>query len=96
VQVLLNLHWLHAKLSCMPLHSILADFEDAMASWRDLNLPSNDQALRLILDALRLSSSVLDKHPDMLAAQITGRLLPYYRTHDKIKQLGMRIRICQI
>lgn len=88
LQVLLNLRWLHSKLSCMPLHSLLADFEDAMTSSENFDASVNDPALRLIVDALRLSSSVLDKNPDMLAAQITGRLLPYYSAHTKIRELG--------
>jgi len=80
LQVLFNFSWLHAKLSCMPLRTVLDDFEDCLAAHPDL-----DPAVPLLMHAIRLSSSVLSQCPDMLGAQVTGRLLPYYKTHARIR-----------
>ncbi|XP_050388645.1 NACHT and WD repeat domain-containing protein 2 [Patella vulgata] len=79
-QVLFNYKWLHAKLSSMPLQSVLADFEDLLQSKYD-----ND--VKLIADTIRLSSSILSHHPDMLGPQIIGRLLPFYGHNPKIQAL---------
>ncbi|KAL4712468.1 hypothetical protein ACJJTC_007484 [Scirpophaga incertulas] len=71
-EVLFNYDWLHAKLNCCPLQAVLADFEDA-------KLHVNKDAVRelmLVADALRLGGAILAQHPDMLAPQLTGRLLP--------------------
>ena len=76
--------FLHAKISAMPLQSVIADIEDAMEKHYD-----ND--VKLLDDALRLSASTLSHHPDMLGPMIVGRLLPYYNSHDKIQNL---IRQC--
>jgi len=69
VQVLFNFNWLHAKLSCMPLQSILTDFDDLLSH----SVTSQDVNLRdviLLADALRLASSVLSRYSDMLAPQV--------------------------
>ena len=76
--VLFNYKFLQAKLSCMPLQSVLADFEDALQH-------QFDKDVKLLADALRLSASILSHHPNMLGPQIVGRLLPYYHTHLEIK-----------
>ena len=83
--MLFNFRWLHAKLSCMPLRTVVADYEDAIEACRESDV---DQSVSLLMYALRLSSSVLGRLPYMLAAQIIGRLLPYYRSHDYIASLG--------
>lgn len=80
MQVLFNFRWLHAKLSSMSLHTVLADYNDCLRVYPDL-----DAAVPLLRDAIRLSASVLGHCADMLAAQITGRLLPYYKTHARIR-----------
>ena len=46
-----------------------------------------DKEVKLVVDALRLSASVVSKHPDMLGPQIVGRLLPYFHTHMKLQYL---------
>ncbi|XP_064648000.1 NACHT and WD repeat domain-containing protein 2-like [Lineus longissimus] len=79
-EVLFNYKWLHAKLSCMPLQSVLADFEDAMNHIKDKDI-------KLVADAIRLSSSVLVQIPSMIGPQIIGRLLPYYSRNRKINSL---------
>ena len=73
----------------MPLHAVLFDYVDAMTSSRDdpSSCALDDPSFGLIMDALRLSSTVLDKFPDMVAAELTGRLLPYYSTNDNIREL---------
>ena len=40
----------------------------------------------LVLGGLRLSRTVLDKFPDMLSAQMLGRLLPEIHEHAYIRQ----------
>lgn len=83
VQVFFNFRWLHAKLSCMPLHTVLADFSDCLSAFPDL-----DPAVSLMMDAIRLSASMLGQHVDMLGAVVTGRLLPYYKTHARIRDFS--------
>jgi len=80
---LFNFSWLHAKLSCMPLRTVLDDFDDCLAAYPDV-----DAGVPLMMDAIRLSASVLSRYPDMLGAQIIGRLLPYYKTHARIRAFG--------
>ncbi|KAL8578633.1 hypothetical protein ACOMHN_007091 [Nucella lapillus] len=79
-QVVFNYEFLHAKLSSMPLQSVLGDFEDLLEH-------VYDKDVRLISDAIRLSGSILSHYPDMLGPQITGRLLPYYCQNPKIRSL---------
>jgi hypothetical protein len=70
-QVLFNYKWLHSKLSCMILNSVLTDFDDLLA--RDVELIPHEviREVTLLADALRLASSVLVRHPDMLGPQVS-------------------------
>ncbi|MFF5213160.1 NB-ARC domain-containing protein [Streptosporangium sp. NPDC000396] len=61
--LLLNMEWLSAKLSATDMTSLLADFAGI-----------EDADVVLLRDALRLSSHVLARNPDQLAAQLVGRL----------------------
>ena len=54
---------------------------------QDANDHWPDKEVKLVVDALRLSASVISKHPNMLGPQIVGRLLPYYHTLPKIQYL---------
>src|SRR6218665_386233 len=83
-EILFNFRWLHSKLTCLPLQSILEDFEDALGFQLNPNV-------KLLSDPLRLSASVLRRNPDMLGPQIVGRLLPYYYGEKMIRDL---IRDC--
>lgn len=78
--VLFSFRWLHAKLNSMPLQSVLADFDDILSY-------ENEPSVEILADTIRLSASVLSRYPDMLTAQIVGRLLPYYSSHDRIRDL---------
>lgn len=78
--VMFNYKWLHAKMSSMPLQSVLADFEDLLE-----HVYQKD--VKLIADAIRLSSSILSHYPNMLGPQISGRLLPYYQQNTNIRSL---------
>ena len=51
---------------CKTVQAVLADFEDY------LNHQSNKEVM-LVADAIRLSASVLSKHPDMLGPQVNTR-----------------------
>jgi WD40 repeat protein len=64
----------------MPLQSVLADFEDLLE-----HVYQKD--VKLIADAIRLSSSILNHYPSMLGPQITGRLLPYFQSNMNIRSL---------
>lgn len=77
---LFNYNWIHAKLSSMPLQSVVADFEDLLE-----HVYQKD--VKLIADAIRLSSSILNHYPGMLGPQITGRLLPYFQSNMNIRNL---------
>lgn len=78
--VLFNFDWLYYKLSCMPLFTILDDFDDALNH-------KYDQEIVLVRDAIRLSASMLRNRAHMLAAEVVGRLLPYYNYFPNIRQL---------
>ena len=75
--VLFNYDFIHAKLSCMPLNLCIFDYESSLES-------TFDKEVKLMSDALRLSSSVLAADPNNLSCQIIGRLLPFYPTCKKI------------
>ncbi|CAF4551274.1 unnamed protein product [Rotaria sp. Silwood1] len=75
--VLFNYDFIHAKLSSMPLNNCIFDYENSL----EFNF---DKEVKLMSDALRLSSSVLAADPNNLACQIIGRLLPFYTTCRKI------------
>ncbi|CAM4872504.1 unnamed protein product [Rotaria socialis] len=75
--VLFNYDFIHSKLSSMPLNSCIFDYENSFDYY-------HDKEVKLMSDALRLSSSVLAADPNNLACQIIGRLLPFYTTCHKI------------
>ncbi|CAF1410127.1 unnamed protein product [Rotaria sordida] len=78
--VLFNYDFMHAKLSCMPLNLCIFDYESALEFFFD-------KEVRLVSDALRLSSSVLASDPNNLICQVIGRLFPFYETCHKIASL---------
>ncbi|XP_043470617.1 NACHT and WD repeat domain-containing protein 2 [Leptopilina heterotoma] len=82
--VLFNYEWLHAKLSSCPLQAVLSDFEDACNNIDDQNLV---RELMLVADALRLGGAILGNHPDMLAPQLVGRLLPEIGNNVNVRML---------
>lgn len=82
--VLFNYDWLHAKLSSCPLQAVLADFEDASVNIDDKEAK---RELMLVADALRLGGAILGIYPNMLAAQLIGRLLPEIGGNPNIKML---------
>ena len=49
--------------------------------------PELRRQVKLVLGALQLSRTVLDKYPDMLSAQFIGRLLPEMRNLMYIRSL---------
>lgn len=49
--------------------------------------------LMLVADALRLGGAILGNHPDMLAPQLIGRLLPEIDTNVNIRML---LRACDV
>jgi WD40 repeat protein len=64
-KLLLDPKWMRAKLARGDVASLLADYDWA----------TDNSDVRLVGDALRLSAHVLDKHPELLTSQLTGRLL---------------------
>ena len=71
--VLFNYKWLFAKMSALPLNEVLGDFEDAVAHIKD---PLAKKEINLVADSIRLGGAILKNYPEMLAAQLNGRLLP--------------------
>ena len=69
----------------MPLNSLIADFEDCLVNYKQ------DKEVILVLDALRLASSLLSASATNLAPQIIGRLLPFRfiksRRFDNVRSL---------
>ena len=82
--VLFNYHWLYAKMCAVPLPEVLGNFEYAC-------LAIEDAAARiemcLIADSLRLGGAILKFYPEMLAAQLLGRLLPEIEDKENIRSL---------
>ncbi|HSS49527.1 MAG TPA: TIR domain-containing protein [Thermoanaerobaculia bacterium] len=64
--LLLDFHYLRSKLSATDVNALLADYSP---------LAENDEELRLVRDALRLSAHVLARNPAELREQLWGRLL---------------------
>ena len=52
-----------------------------------LMLPCVNRELMLVADALRLGGAILSSYPDMLAAQLVGRLLPEMDNNPHVKML---------
>lgn len=82
--VLFNYMWLHSKVSSCPLQAILADFEDIVEYLTDSELIKQ---LNIVADGMRLGGVVLAQHPDMLASQIIGRLLPVKDIYPRVRGL---------
>ena len=77
-KVLYNVDWVFAKLSCLPFSTVISDYDDFL-------LKSPDNNVRLVRDTVRLASTAVVKYPFVIASQISGRLLPYYRKNAAIK-----------
>jgi WD40 repeat protein len=63
--VLLDFHWLQAKLEASDVNALIADYD---------YLPE-DKNLQLVQSAIRLSAHVVARDPRLLAGQLIGRLL---------------------
>ena len=89
-KVLFHYKFLYAKLACMPLNSLIADFEDF------LSYHKYDKEVVLVSDALRLASSILSASPTNLVPQIIGRLLPYtFINSNKFANVRSLIAECE-
>ncbi len=87
-----------SKISAGPIANVLDDFHRAGVFLQG-NMAGNiglaDEAevgrlsaeVALVAGALQLGRTVLDKFPDMLAAQLTGRLLPWIGECPLIRRL---------
>jgi hypothetical protein len=84
--VLFNYNWLYAKMSALPLNEVLGDFEDAVANIRD-DGGNAGKEITLVADSIRLGGAILKHHPEMLAAQLLGRLLPESHGSPNIRSL---------
>ena len=89
-KVLFHYKFLYAKLSCMPLNSLIADFEDFLNNYKF------NKEVVLVTDTLRLSSSILSVSATNLVPQIVGRLLPYtYIQSKKFDNIRSLINECE-
>ena len=82
--VLFNYRWLFAKMSALPLNEVLGDFEDAVLF---INDPIPKKEINLVADSIRLGGAILKHYPEMLAAQLNGRLMPERQNCSNIKRL---------
>uniref|UniRef100_A0A1I8II55 WD_REPEATS_REGION domain-containing protein n=1 Tax=Macrostomum lignano TaxID=282301 RepID=A0A1I8II55_9PLAT len=57
------------------------------------NFAGEDRELLLLRECLRLSASAVSGHPDMLAAQLIGRLLPFTDRHPALRRLLLDCRV---
>ena len=82
--VLFNYRWLLYKLSALPLNEVLEDFEDAVSHIKD---KAAVKEIILVADSIRLGGAILKQYPEMLAAQLVGRLLPERCNYTNIRHL---------
>ena len=71
-------------MSALPLNEVLGDFEDAILHIQD---PSAKKEINLVADSIRLGGAILKFYPEMLAAQLNGRLLPERQNSPNIRRL---------
>ena len=85
-------------MSALPLNEVLGDFEDAVQHIKDV---SAKKEINLVADSIRLTrfdgfkfspsmtfrlgGAILKFYPEMLAAQLNGRLLPERRNCPNIR-----------
>lgn len=74
--VLFNYEWLYNKIKALSLTHIMADFV----------LNPGEEAT-LIEEALRVAEATIQNDINNLAPEISGHLLPYYKTHPNIRAL---------
>ncbi|XP_064605735.1 NACHT and WD repeat domain-containing protein 2-like [Liolophura sinensis] len=74
--VLFNYDWIYNKTKALSLEQIITDL--------DLH-PSKETTL--VSECLRVSLSVIEKDINNLAAELSGHLLPHYRSYPNIRQL---------
>ena len=70
-ELLCTFAWLRAKLTATDINALLADYDLVLAAFEGTE---DDQALRLVLSALRLSAHILAHDPVQLPSQLHGRL----------------------
>jgi WD40 repeat protein len=80
-ELLLDPHWIDAKLRATDIHALIADFEHA----------PQEPVLTLVRDALRLSAPGVAANPRQLDAQLVGRLL----SRSELEVVAFRERVCQ-
>ena len=74
--VLFNYEWLYNKIKALSLTHIMADFV----------LNPGEEAT-LVEESLRVAETTIENDINNLAPEITGHLLPYYKTHPNIRAL---------
>ncbi|KAH7715368.1 Protein T05C3.2 [Aphelenchoides avenae] len=79
-----NFEFLQAKLCSFPLPVVIGDYEDALSRIED---QVACRQLGLVMDALRLSASLLTRFPWMLAFELSGRLLPLVSENEYLQML---------
>lgn len=75
-----NYHWLWTKLKVTGLQPLVEDLQMAFDA-------CGDPEIQTLTDALRIAGSTLNTNPDLLALEITGRLLDLFDTMPKLKEL---------
>ena len=87
--VLFKYEWLHSKLSCCPLQSVLGDFEDCKTQLKKFEKvdAQSVKEVQLMIDAIKLAAAILIQYPSMLAPQILARLLPLRDQYPNIASL---------
>ncbi|TRY73174.1 hypothetical protein TCAL_08178 [Tigriopus californicus] len=93
-QVLFNYQWIHSKISARPIDRVLDDFAMALAACAETE-PLRIQIL-LVMCAFRLSRTVLDKFPDMIAPHLVGRLLPSIRNYNLIRLISWDLKTSEV
>ena len=75
-----NYQWLWTKLKVAGLQPLVEDLEMAFDA-------TADPEIQTLTDALRIAGSTLNANPNLIALEITGRLLDLFDTMPKIKGL---------
>lgn len=74
--VYFHFDWIYAKLVARSTQELLTDFRMV-----------KDSEASMVAEAIALSEHTLTREPRLLGVELSGRLLAYYSTHDRIRSL---------
>lgn len=76
--VFFNIEWIYAKINAFDLATTLYDYD---------SFKEDDLEVRLVGQCLKISEAAILEDVNFIFNELSGRLLPYYSSYDKIRQL---------